>query len=376
MAKEPQIELPHPRMNPSLFGHAEAQARFLQEFEQGNVHHAYLMTGPKGIGKATLAYRFARYILSQGAQAAKVEEAPSMSLFGEEPTPATAPTSNPMEMDAESSLFKRIAASSHTDLLTLSPAFDAKKGQEKDIITVDDARKVPDFLSLTPAEGEWRVVIVDAVDQLNENAANALLKILEEPPARAMLFLICHQPASILTTIRSRCRTLSLQAPNRAEFGEILTRYAPHIGSDEYAALYNLAYGSPGLAMTLAQENALKWYEGWLTAMQPEAGVEARLRFAESAAAQKSPSAWDCLIHCWQLAMQRLTLHPLEAKPAILPSETRLLASLAAHYPPPARQRWIEEGRQLLWQTETFNLDKKQTIRLLADFNQMDRLAA
>lgn len=375
MAKTEALELPHPRENANLIGHAEAQAGFIAEFGQGRVHHAYLMTGPKGIGKATLAYRFARYVLGQGALAGKVEEAPSMSLFGEpEPAPKAVSTSG-LDMSADDPLFRRIAAGSHTDILVLSPAYDAKKGVEKDIITVDDARKVPEFLSLTPAEGDWRVVIVDAVDQLNDNAANALLKILEEPPARAMLFLVCHQPGAILTTIRSRCRTLKLDAPTQAEFGEILNQLAPSIPQHDYAALYALSHGSPGYAMTLAQENALKWYEGWLTAMQPGAGVEAQQKFAESVAFSKSPHHWDAVIHCWNMAMQRLITFGHGERTPITRSEGELIANLA-RLSPPTRSRWLEEGRKLIAQTETFNLEKKQTIRLLCAPEQLDRLAA
>ena len=379
MAKEHQFELPHPRENPLMIGHAAAQASFIEEFDRGKTHHAYLMTGPKGIGKATLAYRFARYVLAQGAQAAKVqEEAPSFSLFGDEPA-AAAPKPQGIGLDfpADDSLFRRIAAGSHTDLLTLSPAYDAKKNVEKSIISVDDARKVPEFLSLTPAEGLWRVVVVDAVDQLNDNAANALLKILEEPPARAMMFLVCHQPGGALATIRSRCRLLKLNAPSDTEFAEILGQLAPSIGTHEYAALYGLAYGSPGHAMTLYQEDALKWYDGWLKAMQPDASGEARQRFADAVNMVKSPNGWDTIMHCWQVAMQRISLYPhYDVNSPILRKEPELLANIASRLNPLQRQQWVTAGNQLLHQTETFHLDKRQTVRLMADPSQLDLLAA
>jgi DNA polymerase-3 subunit delta' len=341
------------------------------------------MTGAKGIGKATLAYRFARHVLSAGAQEVKVEAAPSMSLFGDDiapspqPSPARGEGASILDMDPESSLFRRIAAGSHTDLLALHPAYDVKKGVEKDIITVEEARQVPEFLSLTPAEGLWRVVIIDAVDQLNDNAANALLKILEEPPARAMLFLVCHQPGAILPTIRSRCRTLKLAAPTQTQFSQILSQLAPGIVAHDHAALYALSHGSPGYAITLAQENALKWYEGWLGAMQPGAGVEVRQKFAESVGAQKSPATWDAVIHTWNIAMQRLTLYPhYDASKPILRREAEHLATLAAATSPRQRMGWMEEGTRLIRETETFNLDKRYTIRMLADAGQMERLAA
>jgi DNA polymerase-3 subunit delta' len=374
MAKN-DILIPAPRENPRMIGHAAAQSRFLQEFNSGLIHHAYLMTGPKGIGKATLAYRFARYILSQGA--VKAAEAPSLSLFGEALAPEPAPTkTDPLFFETDTPIFRRVAAHSHTDLLTLSPAYDAKKHIEKSIITVDEARKVPEFLNLTPAEGDWRVVIVDAVDQLNPNAANALLKILEEPPARAMLLLVCHEAGGILPTIRSRCRSFGLSAPSHPEFSEILNTIAPSIEQHDYAALYALSYGSPGHAITLYQERGLEWYEGWLAAMQPAATPETRQKFADQVAAQKSPSTWDAVIHSWQVAMHRLTMFPHHPPQPIFRKESDMLAAIANATPPTARSEWHHAGQRLIQQTETFNLDKRHSIRMLADLAQLNMLAA
>ena len=374
MAKEKQAEIPHPRENPNLYGHEEAERRFLQEFERGLIHHAYLMTGHKGIGKATLAYRFARFLLNQGALRTEAE-APSMSLFGD-PEP-TSKSSGTMQLDVEDPLFRRIAAGSHTDLLTLSPAYDAKKNVEKSIITVDEARKIPEFLSLTPAEGQWRVVIIDAVDQLNVNAANALLKILEEPPENAILLLVCHSPGGILPTIKSRCRTFKLGPPDQKAFGEILNHIAPQIGSHEYAALYALSYGAPGHAITLHEEDALECYEGWLKAMQPNASPATRQQFADSAANRKSPDAWAALLHCWQVAMQRITVFGHDAtQTPIFRGEEELLANIASATPHAVRRAWVERGNVLIAQTETFNLDKRYSIRALIDPAQLDMMAA
>lgn len=374
MAKAPEMELPHPRENPILIGHEAAEQRFLQEFNRGLVHHAYLMTGPKGIGKATLAYRFARYVLGHGAPTPA--EAPSMSLFGDAPEPAAAPVGD-LNLPVDSPIFRRVAAGSHTDLLTLSPAYDTKKHVEKSTISVDDARKVPEFLSLTPAEGDWRVVIVDAVDQLNANAANALLKIMEEPPARAILFLICHEPGGILPTIRSRCRQFKLTVPDAAAFSDIIHKIAPAIPSHDYAALYALSYGSPGHAITLYKAEGLNWYEGWLTAMQPDATLEARQKFADSAGAQKSPDIWAAILHGWEIAMQRITLHPHHAATQpIFCREGEMLDKIAATTPPTLRRQWAERGQQLIHHTDVFNLDKRQTIRLLADPAQLEMMAA
>ena len=260
-------------------------------------------------------------------------------------------------MSADESLFRRIAAGSHTDLLSISPAYDAKKHIEKSTISVDEARKIPDFLSLTPAEGEWRVVIVDAVDQLNINAANALLKILEEPPERSILLLICHSPGGILPTIKSRCRTFKLSAPDQDAFGNILNHIAPEIPSNEYASLYALSYGAPGHAITLYREDALTCYEGWLKAMLPTASAATRQQFADSAANRKSPDSWNTLLHCWHIAMQRITVfgHDETITP-IFRKEAEMLASIAAAVPHVIRRQWVEQGNRLIAQTETFNL--------------------
>lgn len=379
MSKHSDIEIIAPRANPLLIGHQAVEADFLSEFASGRMHHAHLITGAKGIGKATLAYRLARHILGAGAisSIASEEEAPSLSLFGDAPAPAAKALTANAAMDADSPLFKRIASGSHSDLLTLSPAYDAKKQVEKNLITVEEARQVPEFMSLTPAEGLWRVVIIDAVDQLNTNAANAMLKILEEPPARAVLFLICHQPGAILPTIRSRCRQLKLNAPDSTAFSEILGQIAPHIETHEYAALYALAHGSPGHAITLHQHEGLKWAQGWLAAMMPDASAETRQKFADSAAAVKAPAAWAAIIYAWRVVMARICTHPYapDTQP-MFRREPEMIATIAASMPPEQRHAWLAAGNQLIAQTETFHLDKRQTIRLLLSPAQLELMAA
>jgi DNA polymerase-3 subunit delta' len=373
MAKDKTLDIPAPRENPHLFGHEAAEESFVREFASGKLHHAYLMTGAKGIGKATLAYRFARHILATGAVSAKPVEEESFSLFGDAPA-APAPAASTSL--AEDGLFRRIAAGSHTDLLVVAPAYDAKKGVEKATISVEEARKVPGFLSLTPAEGDWRVVIVDAVDQLNVNAANALLKILEEPPEQAILLLVCHEPGAILPTIRSRCRLFALNAPDRQSFDAALSTVAPSIERSDYPALHALSFGSPGLAITLHATDGLKWYQQWLAALQPSASPETRQKLADSVAAQKNPEIWKTVMHTWEVAMTRINLHPHRSGEAVLASEEGQVAAVADAVPSALRAQWLAKARQLIHETETFNLDKRQTIAMLLDPMLLDRLAA
>src|SRR5205814_6509761 len=158
--------------------------------EAGRLPHAILLSGPRGIGKATFAFRLARFLL------AGPEDLPA-EMFGETEKGGLA-------IDSESGVFRRVASGGHADLLTVERAYDPRRRRMRGEIVVGDTREISAFLRLTPAEGGWRVVIVDGADEMNRNAANALLKILEEPPQRALLLLVAHSPGRLLPTIRSR----------------------------------------------------------------------------------------------------------------------------------------------------------------------------
>lgn len=225
---------PDPRANPILLGHADAEATILDAIRAGRMHHAWLITGPEGIGKATLAYRFARRLLA--GQAAE----PSLAL------------------DPGHPVFRRVAASSHADMKTIERMVNEKTKRMQTQIPVEKVREINGFMSLTPAEGGWRVVVVDGAEELNAASANALLKILEEPPPRAILLLVCSAPGRLLPTIRSRCRRLRLSPLNDADMNTLMTRYLPQLGADERGRLVTLAEGSPGRAIMLAEDEGLK----------------------------------------------------------------------------------------------------------------------
>jgi hypothetical protein len=168
-----------------------------------------------------------------------------------------------------------------------------------------------------------------------------------------------------------------LSAPDVDAFAEILNRIAPSIPQHDYAALYTLAHGSPGHAITLYQENGLKWYEGWITAMHPGASGDVRQKFADSAGQVKSPNGWASILHGWRMAIERITLHGHQAETTpIFRKEPELLAAIAERLTIRQCQQWAEAGNQLIWQTETFHLDKRQTLRLLIDPAQLDMMAA
>jgi DNA polymerase-3 subunit delta' len=208
----------HPRETFSFVGHGPAEDAIADGLRGGRMHHAWLLAGAKGLGKATLAYRVARAALGAKRMGPR-----------------------PLDVDPEDPIARRISALSHPDLFVLRRGLN-ERGKPRREIAVDDARDLGHFFSLSPSEGGMRVAIVDAADDLNRNAANAILKTLEEPPARSILMLVCHAPGAILPTIRSRCRRLALRSVSDDE-----VRRAS--GAD--AGILALAKGRPGRAIAL-----------------------------------------------------------------------------------------------------------------------------
>src|SRR5712671_4029858 len=190
---EPQIAAVHPRQTSILAGHREAEAALLNAYRGGRIPHAWLIGGAQGIGKATLAYRMARFVLAH--RKATTPEVQSAETLWVDPSDPVA---------------RHVAAGAHGGLLTLERTLN-DRGVMRTVITVDETRETIPFFGSTAAIEGWRVCIVDTVDELNPNAANALLKILEEPPRQSLFLLISHAPARVLPTIQSRCRKLPLR---------------------------------------------------------------------------------------------------------------------------------------------------------------------
>jgi DNA polymerase-3 subunit delta' len=223
-------EILHPRDRFTL-DHVERQASAVEDaIGRGRLHHAWLFTGPEGLGKASFAFRAARRLLG-----AKADD-----RFG------------PLGADPDDSVCRLISSRSHPDLLVLERSGEGVRR----VIPVDEARRLPEFFSKAPALGPYRVAIIDAVDDFNANGANAVLKTLEEPSARGVLFLISHAPGRLLPTIRSRCRTLSFRAWPDATISAFMQEQGFDTADAERIAA--MAQGSPGRAMALAQGKALE----------------------------------------------------------------------------------------------------------------------
>ena len=239
-----EISIPHPRETTAFFGHGHAERTLLDAYRSGRIPHAWLIGGAQGIGKATLAYRMARFVLAHGDPAlSKVQNAETL------------------ELDPAHPVARHVAADTHGGLLTLERTAN-DKGVMRTVISVEQTRETIAFFGSTAAVDGWRVCIVDTVDELNPNAANALLKVLEEPPRRSLFLLVSHAPARVLPTIQSRCRKLPLRplaTDDVIQAAAQAAQMSPDDASLREAA--DAAEGSVARALALIDGGALKLHQ-------------------------------------------------------------------------------------------------------------------
>lgn len=307
---------PHPRETNRLFGQAEAEAAFLEAFNAGRLHHAWLITGPRGLGKATLAWRIARFLLATPEN--------DGGMFAP-PPPST------LDIPADHPVSRRLAALSEPRLYLLRRGLNDRETMVTQDILVGEVRLMKDYFSLTAADGGRRVAIVDAADEMNPQAANALLKLLEEPPEKVTFLLISHQPFRLLPTIRSRCRTLRLRTLGSADLTAALQ--AAGGGADDPVALADLAGGSVGAAIRLTNLDGLKLYAGLVELLSglPRLDRKRALTLAESLSGKGREARFELGLTLLDLLLSRaarhgVTGHPL---PEAAPGEAALLARLS-----------------------------------------------
>lgn len=222
----------------ALIGHEAPAGLFLGATHAQRIHHAWLLTGPKGIGKAHFAWQAAGYLLSQEIQQA--------ALLG---PPEPLPT---LHAGAKGVAFGQMVAGSHPDFRSLQPDPSKAKAQ----ISVEQVRDMASMFITTAGMGGWRLAIIDAAEDMNRNAANAILKLLEEPPAQCLFFLISHAPGKVLPTIRSRCRRLAFKPLGDGAVQSLLQSLRPEANAAEIASVLPMSEGSPGRAIELLDGNA------------------------------------------------------------------------------------------------------------------------
>ncbi|MGZ5960849.1 MAG: DNA polymerase III subunit delta' [Rhizomicrobium sp.] len=222
---------PHPRETTCLVGQDTALSRVSRAIRSGRPPQAWLISGPPGVGKATLAYRMARYMLAVGATDKGAEDLP-------------VPEKDPAAI--------QVAAAAHPGLLVLKRGLNPETGKLMNVLSVNEVRRLVGFFGMTSGAGGWRVAIIDTADDMNDAAANALLKMLEEPPSRAMLIVLSNVPGRLLPTIRSRCQKVDLRPLDTTTVEKELSRLLPDTDAKERAALARLSGGSIGMALQLA----------------------------------------------------------------------------------------------------------------------------
>ncbi len=358
---------PPPRVNWMLAGHAEAERQLRTAFETGRLAHAWLITGPRGVGKATLAFRFARFVLNGGAAAAETD------MFGRSLDLSPAAPDG-LFVDPGSSLFKRVASGGHSDLFTVERRLDPKKGKLYSEIRAEDVREIGPFLFTTPAEGGWRVVVIDCADEMNRHAANAVLKVLEEPPKKAVLLLVSHAPGRLLETIRSRCRKLALAPLSDTDMADLVTLYKPDIQPSDANRLAHLAGGSIGHALSLAELGGLALYSGLMDLLTslPALDTVALHRLGDTVGKGDSSETFKTVADLYRSWLGRLIRHAAAGEPvgepanaAELPEERALLRRIAPAAP---LDRWLEVWEKtngLLARVESANMDRKQILLTL-----------
>lgn len=240
-------KLAAPSHNALMFGHEKQEKLFLELFEKGTLPHAMIFSGPQGIGKTTMAYRLARFLLKHGK-----DEEEQDSLFAAQPLKFTS-----LDVDSGDPVFTRIAAGGHPDFRCIERIFDTDKGKQDSALKVETVRKIEPFLHMKSSDGGWRVVIVEDADTMNRNAQNAILKILEEPPPKVLLILIAHRPGALIPTIRSRARMMPFSPLEDTVMRELLSKHGCYLEKDHMSLLLQMAEGRIGQAIRLVEEGGM-----------------------------------------------------------------------------------------------------------------------
>jgi len=344
-----------PRENPELLGHEKAEGELRRLAEARRLPHAILLSGARGIGKATLAFRLARFLFAVSAR-----------------------SESGLAVDPESGVSRRVASGGHADLLTIERAYDPRRRRLRSEIIVEDTRSIAGFFRLTSAEEGWRIVIVDGAEEMNRNAANALLKILEEPPRHGLLLFVSHNPGRLLPTVRSRCRHFPLQTLPQAVVLRLLQQYRPEIAGSEAEALASLAEGSIGRAIELADAGGLALYRSILgiLAQAPRIEIAGLYALADKLARPDQEEAYRASVELLLQILARIVSSAAGRRSEsgeMTAAEREVIQHLGTRADP---LRWASQRDRIVRNfadTDELNLDRKQAI--LSAFFAVEELA-
>jgi len=345
-----------PRYTDQVFGHETSERLFLEAFNSDRLHHAWLISGPKGVGKASLAWKFTKFLLCQKTSP------DDTGLFGED----VAAEVTSLESAADSPDVQRIKSGGHGGLIVAERSLNEKTGKMRADIVIDDVRKIISFFSQTSSEGGWRIAIIDAVDELNVNAANALLKILEEPPEKSIIFLIAHSPGKLLPTISSRCRTLKLQGLPTESVKAVLAGRYPQMDMGDLITCANLAEGAPGRAIEIATHDGTTLYSTMLRLLAdvPRLNIPAVHTFATELSAVKADAKYRLFIQLyldWIQSLIRLQASNQLSRP-FTDKEIEQMTKISCLA---GVDHWLdlwEKMGHLVIRADAVNLDRKQII--------------
>jgi DNA polymerase-3 subunit delta' len=321
-----------PRETAVLVGHRDAERALLEAYKSGRMQHGWVFVGERGIGKATLAFRLARFVFAHP-----------------EPASPEVQSARDLSVPAVHAVVRRLAIGVHSNLLHLQREWDEKNRRYKTELSVDTVRRITPFLGTTAGEAGWRIVIVDPADDMSRSAANAILKNLEEPPRRTLFLLIARIRGALLPTILSRCRTLNLAPLSPAETNAVLGQVAPDLAAaGEGVLAAGLAGGSPRRLIELACNDGVALYRLMLAAIE-SGDAQAQLRLAALAG---EAAGWEQFMELYQGYLSRRVRGAPEAAAEARPSSVPLVT-------------WAE-----LWEkasisgqeVETYNLDRRQFV--------------
>lgn len=355
--------LEEPRQMNVCYGHEDVEKQLCDLINSGHMPHALIFAGPEGIGKATMAFRLAKALLKRGVDD---DSSSGGGLFGEALPPLKTET---LDVDQEDQVSRMVAAAGHPDLLTVEREFDEKKGRFKGSLGIEPVRRIAPFMRMTASFGGWRIAIIDDADTMTNEAQNAILKILEEPPANALMIVVCHRPGMMISTIRSRCRMIHFGELPLASFSQILKKAERSLGDADIQILYAITGGSAGQAVRLLEEGGLEvvYKVSGLLAQWPTWDWYQIHNLAENLSKPGQEDSYKSFTEIFLWAVESLLKARVkqDALPQVLAQAE--IVSMANNY---SVESWLEIISQLKehFQTAEYsNLDKRQAI--LGAFN-------